>query len=261
MRILMLAHRIPYPPHTGDKTRAYHIVRHLARLHDLTLGFLVDERWGSGWGVRAPGRGWGSWSSGGSGSHGACSRARLDSNGRRRQCRVFSVSEAAAEAARRVDASGYDLVYASSTPMAQYARRLGLPVVMDFVDVDSDKWAQYGRHSRAVCCVGSTETEGRRLQAVEAEIARWSDRCVLATRAEETLLSSFAPWARTAVIPNGIELEYFRPAEGEDACPGDHLHRGDGLPPQHRRSTVLLRRHAATCPARLSPTSRSTSWD
>ena len=31
MRILMLAHRIPYPPHTGDKVRAYQVARHLAR--------------------------------------------------------------------------------------------------------------------------------------------------------------------------------------------------------------------------------------
>ncbi|HKW51138.1 MAG TPA: hypothetical protein VJQ53_05325, partial [Candidatus Eisenbacteria bacterium] len=44
MRILMLAHRIPYPPHTGDKTRAFHIARYLARRHDLALAFLVDER-------------------------------------------------------------------------------------------------------------------------------------------------------------------------------------------------------------------------
>ncbi|HEX7212666.1 MAG TPA: sugar transferase, partial [Methylomirabilota bacterium] len=39
----MLAHRIPYPPHTGDKTRAFHIARHLSTRHDLTLGFLVDD--------------------------------------------------------------------------------------------------------------------------------------------------------------------------------------------------------------------------
>ncbi len=43
MRILMLAHRIPYPPHTGDKVRAFHIARHLAQRHDLTLAFLVDD--------------------------------------------------------------------------------------------------------------------------------------------------------------------------------------------------------------------------
>ena len=43
MRILMLAHRIPYPPHTGDKVRAYRVARYLAERHDLTLGFVVDD--------------------------------------------------------------------------------------------------------------------------------------------------------------------------------------------------------------------------
>ena len=43
MRILMLAHRIPYPPHTGDKIRAYQVARHLARNHELTLGFVIDD--------------------------------------------------------------------------------------------------------------------------------------------------------------------------------------------------------------------------
>src|SRR3990172_7740167 len=44
MRILMLAHRIPYPPHTGDKVRAYHVARHLAKGHELTLAFPIDDR-------------------------------------------------------------------------------------------------------------------------------------------------------------------------------------------------------------------------
>ncbi|MFZ1058210.1 MAG: sugar transferase, partial [Candidatus Rokuibacteriota bacterium] len=43
MRILMLAHRIPYPPHTGAKVRAFHIARYLAQRHDLTLAFLIDD--------------------------------------------------------------------------------------------------------------------------------------------------------------------------------------------------------------------------
>src|SRR5258706_7918508 len=44
MRILMLAHRIPFPPRAGDKVRAYHVARHLARHHEVTLACLVDDR-------------------------------------------------------------------------------------------------------------------------------------------------------------------------------------------------------------------------
>jgi hypothetical protein len=44
MRILMLAHCIPYPPHTGDKVRVYQIARHLAQRHALALGFVAETR-------------------------------------------------------------------------------------------------------------------------------------------------------------------------------------------------------------------------
>jgi sugar transferase (PEP-CTERM/EpsH1 system associated) len=212
MRILMLAHRIPYPPHTGDKTRAFHIARHLARRHDLTLAFPVDD-WADLGGLSALqdlgasleySRLWRPWSL-------------LKGLGRLALGGSVSLGYFGSRALeRRVKRRGvegpYDLVYVSSTPMAQYARDFGVPVVMDFVDVDSDKWRQYAEHSRAPQS-WLYRTEGRRLQAVEGDIARWAGLSVLATTAEETLLRSFAPWARTAVIPNGIALDYYQPVE------------------------------------------------
>ena len=212
MRILMLAHRIPYPPHTGDKTRAYHIARHLSRRHELTLAFLVDKV-GDLAGVQPLrdlvgqvefARLWRPWSllKGFGGL----------ATGRSLSLPYFNSRELRARLRRRLGARRYDVIYASSTPMAQYAQGLGLPVVMDFVDVDSDKWTQYAGHSRPPLS-WLYRAEGRRLQGCEAGIARWARLCVLATAAEEALLRSFAPWAQTAVIPNGIDLDYFRPIE------------------------------------------------
>src|SRR6185503_6227690 len=126
MRILMLAHRIPYPPHTGDKTRAFHIARHLAKRHDLTLAFLVDER--ADLAGLAPlreiipavefGRLWKPWSllkgCAGLAAGGPLSLPYFRSRALRR--RLFT----------RLASAAYDVVYASSTPMAQYARALDL---------------------------------------------------------------------------------------------------------------------------------------
>jgi sugar transferase (PEP-CTERM/EpsH1 system associated) len=218
MRILMLAHRIPYPPHTGDKTRAFHIARHLARRHELTLGFLVDDHADLAGlsGLRETvgdlefGRLWKPWSLlKGLGGLAA---------GRALSLPYFRSGRLRGRLRERLAAAPYDLVYASSTPMAQYARGLGIPVVMDFVDVDSDKWRQYADHTRPPLS-WLYRLEGRRLQAAEAEIARWASVCLLATHAEESLLKSFAPWARSAVIPNGIDLAYYEPVPAPTTQP------------------------------------------
>jgi sugar transferase (PEP-CTERM/EpsH1 system associated) len=111
---------------------------------------------------------------------------------------------------RRLRGGGYDAIYVSSSPMVDYVRGARLPVVMDFVDVDSDKWTQYAAKQRPPRS-WAYRLEGRRLRAFEAEAVRWGDRCILATAAEETLLRSFAPWARTAVVPNGVDLDGYGP--------------------------------------------------
>lgn len=212
MRILMLAHRIPYPPHTGDKIRAYHIARYLARRHRLTLAFLVDEAADQA-GIEPLRREmgdvmfaklWKPWSVA-KGLAGLASGSSLTL--------PYFYSRGLQERVRqRVSDADFDLIYASSSPMAQYAGGSTLPLVMDFVDVDSDKWSQYADRTQPPRS-WLYRAEGRRLQRYEAGIARRARSCLLATRVEEALLRSFAPRARTAVIPNGIDLEYYSPVE------------------------------------------------
>ena len=214
----MLAHRIPYPPHTGDKVRAYHVARYLARRHELTLGFLVDDpsdrdgidalrrvvpdlEYARTWKPWSIGKGLAALTAGGSLTLPYFHSGRLGKQLRRRRA-----------------GSAFDLIYASSSPMAQYADGTGLPLVMDFVDVDSDKWIQYAGHSRPPRS-WLYRIEGRRLQEYEAKVSRRAGCCLLATEAEEALLRSFAPWARTAVIPNGVDLAYYQAAQPESRPP------------------------------------------
>ena len=218
MRILMLAHRIPYPPHTGDKLRAFHVARYLARRHQLALGFLIhdaDDRAGIERVREVVGdvehaRIWKPWSIG----KGLAALA----TGGSLTLPYFHSRRLRTQVARRLAGSSFDVIYASSSPMAQYAEGSGLPLVMDFVDVDSDKWIQYAGRSRPPRS-WLYRTEGRRLQAYESKIARRASYCVLATEAEESLLHSFAPWARTAVIPNGTDLDYYQPIEPASELP------------------------------------------
>ncbi len=210
MRLLMLAHRIPFPPHTGDKVRAYQVARHFATRHELTLGFVIDDaadraglealrrevpdlEWGGLWKPAALTRGLAAL---------AC--------GRSLSIAYFHSRSLAKRVGARLRDGRYDAIYASSSPMAAYVRSARLPVVMDFVDVDSDKWTQYATKQRPPRS-WAYRLEGRRLRRFESEAVRWGERCILATAAEETLLRGFAPWARTAVIPNGVDLTGYAP--------------------------------------------------
>lgn len=206
----MLAHRIPYPPHTGDKVRAFHIARHLARGQDLTLAFLVDDP--KDWsGVEALQREvgelegaplvkpWGMVK----GLVGLATGSPLTLG-------YFGSRKLRDRIVRRMREIPYDLIYVSSSCMAQYVEWGQVPVVMDYVDVDSDKWTQYGRKTRFP--LGWIyRTEGQRLRCYEAAVAWKARLCILATRVEEALLRSFAPWANTAVVPNGVDLKYYAP--------------------------------------------------
>ena len=210
MRILMLAHRLPYPPRTGDRVRAYHVARHLATRHELTLACLVDEP------ESAPDI--------------EALRSEIPDlehvevhRGRKRLAALLSLPRGASATMAYFDSAvlrarlaarlteRFDLIYVSSSSMAQYAtdaRRA--PILMDFVDVDSDKWRQYGAQLPAYKA-WVYRLEAARLRRHEIDAARRAARSLVATGEEERLLRSLAPWAPTTVIPNGVDLEYFTP--------------------------------------------------
>ena len=43
MKILYLAHRIPYPPNKGDKIRSFNEIKYLSQRHEIHLACLADD--------------------------------------------------------------------------------------------------------------------------------------------------------------------------------------------------------------------------
>src|SRR5262245_27861138 len=43
MKVLLLTHRMPFPPNKGDKIRSFHILNYLASRHEVYLACLVDD--------------------------------------------------------------------------------------------------------------------------------------------------------------------------------------------------------------------------
>ncbi|WP_035802869.1 TIGR03087 family PEP-CTERM/XrtA system glycosyltransferase [Deferrisoma camini] len=91
-------------------------------------------------------------------------------------------------------------------------------LVMDLVDVDSDKWAQYARWNPWPWKV-VYRLESILLSRYELAVARAFDVVTLVSPAEAELFRGrVGPEARVEALANGVDLEYFRPgavAEGD----------------------------------------------
>ncbi|MEQ8516744.1 MAG: hypothetical protein RIC38_14140, partial [Chromatocurvus sp.] len=161
--LLFLCHRIPYPPNKGDKIRAWHLLRHLATEFDVHLATFVDDP--ADWQHTrvledlcasthfAPLVAW---------------RATLASvtglaTGEALSLPYYRSAGAglAAWVARCAEREGVRHAMAYSSAMAQFlpgeggkqrGNKCGEPgaeiprKIIDFVDVDSDKWLQYAVH-------------------------------------------------------------------------------------------------------------------
>lgn len=211
MRILYICHRVPYPPDKGDKIRAFHQIRALARRHRVHLLTLADGPVPDLTPLKA-----------------ICERVEVFPVHRARAyarsflglarprpltLAFFASRELAARVRELARRERYDAVVGYSSSVGPYLDLMpGVPRVMDMVDVDSAKWAQYARFAplllRPVYAL-----EARRLRAYEAALAARVDRVVLATGAEARLLQSFAPQARVSAVANGVDIDFFQPLD------------------------------------------------
>ena len=104
--------------------------------------------------------------------------------------------------------------FAFSSPMAQYALANNeLRCVVDMVDMDSLKWAEYARQ-RPWPISALYAREAARLFAYEREIAARCEASVFVTSEERKLFCGAAPEcaSRVVVIGNGVDSEYFAPS-------------------------------------------------
>jgi sugar transferase (PEP-CTERM/EpsH1 system associated) len=95
--------------------------------------------------------------------------------------------------------------------MAQYAEhRPGLPMLVDFVDVDSAKWTEYAGHHRAPLS-WLYRREGQRLLAYERAVAARAECSFFATEKEVELFQRQAPECagRVQAMGNGVDADFF----------------------------------------------------
>lgn len=213
--ILFLAHRIPFPPDKGDKIRSWNLLKHLLARHRVHLGCFVDdpadmayvpelnERVASLKAI-AINPFWAKVKSlSGFLSGDALSVAFYKNRALRRW-----VAEKMAD--RQIDH-----IFLFSSPMAEFALPYAgrVPVIMDFVDMDSDKWTQYAK-SKSGPMAALYRREARKLAAYERKVAGVAAHSLFVTVDETALFCSRNPDLRDKIttVQNGVDTVYFDPA-------------------------------------------------
>lgn len=213
--LLYLVHRIPYPPNKGDKIRSYHILRHLRQRYRVHLGAFIDDP--------ADGR-YADEVAGLCASH--CLRPLEPRRAKIRSLRglvtgqPLSVPYYGDGAMQRwvdetISAHGIERALVFSSSMAQYVygeRYRNLRRWIDFVDVDSDKWAQYQKTAGALMRP-IYKYEAHMLFGWEKRVTQQFDQAFFVSQAEAEMFRGMAPEvaAKVGHFNNGVDTEFFDP--------------------------------------------------
>jgi len=211
MRILFLTHRVPYPPNKGDKLRAFNILKHLSRRHLVHLACLSEDRsdleyrdeltkYAQEIDVVFMSALWRRFKS-----------AFYLFSKRPLTLPHFYSQSLAAKIKKAMDKERFDLIYIYSSCMAQYVLEdKKTRKIMDFIDVDSDKWYQYSQFARFPLNI-IYGLEGAKLRRYEEKIAANVEKCIAVSNEEIGLFKSFLPKEKLLAISNGVDFEYFKP--------------------------------------------------
>lgn len=213
--ILFLAHRIPYPPDKGDKIRSWHILAHLAKRHNIYLGCYVDDpedrkhlSFLSDVCQEVKGIDL-------SPTYAKVRSLRALAAGRALSVDYYRDQVMADWINSRLIDVRFDATFVFSSPMAQFVlgrSSLTGRVVMDFVDVDSDKWRQYAQSKRwPMSALYRRESE--RLLAFEQNVAQRTDASLFVSPKEAELFRRITPEAadRIGHLNNGVDSDFFSP--------------------------------------------------
>ena len=213
MKILYLCHRFPFPPKRGGKIRPFNIIRHLSAAgHEVTVASLA----------RSPAE-----AEEGKGIAPYCAHYEMAEVANpiqfaRMVARVptsvpssmgFFYSATLARKVRELLArESFDLIFVHCSSVAQYVTGVcGIPKILDFGDMDSQKWLEYARYKPFPLSAGYW-LEGIKLEREERRLASLFDLCTTTTRAEWETLEGYGTGVATDWFPNGVDGAYFAPA-------------------------------------------------
>lgn len=234
MKILYICHRFPFPPKRGGKIRPFNMIRHFSTQgHKVTVCSLS----------RSPAE-----AKEGEGIRNHCEHFEMASVSNaiqviRMVARLPVVTPSSMgffyspDLQRRIDnllsTEQFDLIFVHCSSVAQYVENVrGIPKILDFGDMDSQKWLEYANYKPFPLSLGY-RLEGKKMEAAEKRLAKKFNMCTATTRAEWETLNSYRTALKTDWFPNGVDAEYFKPdGEGYDTDTLSFIGRMDYYPNQ-----------------------------
>ncbi len=214
MRVLFVCHRFPFPPKRGGKIRPFNIISHLTKSgHEVTVCSLArdEEEARAGEGLKE-----------------YCHDFRVSVTGKvlpiiRMVVRLPTLIPASMgyfftrELKRDIDEllanEKYDLIFVHCSSVAQFVSHVtDVPKILDFGDMDSQKWQIYSSFKPFPLSAGYMY-EGVRLEREEKRLARRFELSTATTKAELETLESYNAANSTGWFPNGVDAEFFKPLD------------------------------------------------
>jgi sugar transferase (PEP-CTERM/EpsH1 system associated) len=213
--LLYLCHRIPYPPDKGDKIRSYHLLRYLTERYSVSLGCFVDDEddWQHLDFLKAQ-----------------CHEVfclplnplwcRLKSlqgllNNEAITVPYYTASPMQAWVNEQLGKYNIGRCVVFSSAMAQYltdGSGQGRRIVIDLVDVDSDKWRQYAA-TKPFPMGWLYRREADKLLQFEQKVSALADRSFFVSSAEAKLFKNLSPGLEHKIgfYNNGVDTDFFDP--------------------------------------------------
>lgn len=214
MRVLYVCHRVPFPPRRGGKIRPFNMIRHLTEAgHEVTVASIARSE-----------------------------AEKLEAKDLERHCArtivevigattsllrmllnalssvpssfgYFCSSRLAQRILTELSERSYDLIFVHCSSVAPYVAEVrGISKILDFGDMDSQKWRDYSRE-RWLPMSLVYWLEAVKLEHMERRLSREFDFCTCTTRGELASLKKLGIDTPSGWFPNGVDTKYFAPTQ------------------------------------------------
>ena len=210
-KLLFLSLRLPYPPHRGDRIRAYHFLRGLRNRYRVSLAAFAEKRSDlENLGplqemcaeVRAVPRS--AWKGRLNAAMGIVGNEPLQ-NG------MWKSKRMARAVRRAIDQEAPDIIHASLFRMGRYVADEPAPKLLDLCDSMGLNLQRRLERERNPLNRPLLKMEEKRARRYEAEIIQRFDRAVVIAEDDREAIRESAPNARLDVVSQGVDLDYFSP--------------------------------------------------